>query len=320
MALTAVFPEQPSVDELPYVETIVDALGLTLHTYERRDQSLHDVQRWVDLFDGPVPLFMWPDAVTHYSTAHELGIRNTLNGAVAELVMDLRRYLFMHLVRRGKVSAALREIEMQRGTGTRRRTVVKEAASAFAPGWLRAASLQRRRPGSMGRVPAWLDADRANAATIAHTRAGGDPWDQLQLGAFLGPGLTVEANEVVQQVCGVRARYPWADVDLWEFFLSLPAEVKFPEIRSKALVRRLLRDRVPDEILDRNDKTVFNDSLMARVDYESLRRWLVGPTTHIAGVDYELLRDRIEAADMGLYEFQWARDLASVHAFLELFD
>jgi asparagine synthetase B (glutamine-hydrolysing) len=320
VALTAIFPEQPSVNELPYVETVVDALGLRLHTYEQRLQPLHDAQNWVDLFDGPVPLFMWPDTVTHYSTAHALGIRNTLNGGGAEIVMDLRRYLLAHLMRRGKLSAARREIERQLASGVGRRSVAREAASGFAPGWLRAAGLQRRLSGAIGHVPSWLDAGRVNAAVIGHTRAGGDPWDRLQISPLLGPIPTMEANEVVQQACGVRARYPWADVELWEFFLSLPAEVKFPGIGSKALVRRLLRGRVPDAILDRKDKTVFNDSLKARLDYAGLRRWLCEPPEHIAGVDYRILRDRLEAADMDLHEFLWARDLASVHAFLDLFD
>ena len=35
---------------------------------------------------------------------------------------------------------------------------------------------------------------------------------------------------------GVDVRRPFVDVDLWEFFLSLRAEVKFPDTRSKTLV------------------------------------------------------------------------------------
>ena len=45
-----------------------------------------------------------------------------------------------------------------------------------------------------------------------------------------------------------------ADIDLWEFFLSLPAGIKFPDYRMKGFVRNALRGDVPDEI-DRRDKT-----------------------------------------------------------------
>jgi Asparagine synthase len=116
----------------------------------------------------------------------------------------------------------------------------------------------------------------------------------------------------------VRTRRPWADVDLWEFFLSLPVETKFPDNESKTLVRRLLRGRVPTAILKRRDKTVFDESIMAHVDYQTLRRWLVQPEYRLTGVRYDLLEERLDRQSLDLSEFMWAKDLASVHAFLSL--
>ena len=130
----------------------------------------------------------------------------------------------------------------------------------------------------------------------------------------------MEAHEIIQEYFGVRSRHPWVDVDLWEFYLSLPAEQKFPDARSKGLTRRLLRGRVPDEILDRTEKTVFNDSFTARIDYDALSRWLVDPPVRLGGVDYEGLRDRLDARDLGVFDYIWAKDLASAHAFLASFD
>jgi hypothetical protein len=126
----------------------------------------------------------------------------------------------------------------------------------------------------------------------------------------------MEADDIVQEVCGVRTRRPWADVDLWEFFLRLPAEVKFPDTQSKGLVRRLLRGRVPDAILDRRDKTVFDESIVARIDYPTLRRWLIDPKDRLNGVRYDVLRRRLEQEDLSVGEFVRAKDLAGVHAFL----
>jgi hypothetical protein len=117
-------------------------------------------------------------------------------------------------------------------------------------------------------------------------------------------------------MCGIRVRRPWADVDLWEFFLSLPAETKFPDARRKALARELLRGRVPDVILDRKGKVVFDDSIMERIDYPALRRWLVDPPVRVRGVDYELLEKRLADEDFGVWDHIWAKDLAAVHAFV----
>jgi hypothetical protein len=121
---------------------------------------------------------------------------------------------------------------------------------------------------------------------------------------------------VCQAVCGVRARRPFADVDLWEFFLSLRADVKFPDTRAKRLLRQLLRGRVPDEILDRTDKTVFDDAVLANVDYATLRRLLVDPEHRIDGVDYETLGERLRGEKLGIVDYIWVTRLAAVHAFL----
>ena len=54
-------------------------------------------------------------------------------------------------------------------------------------------------------------------------------------------------------------------------FHLAPAEDKAPEHGRKKLVRKLLRGKVPDVILDRKHKTGFDESILARVDYDSLR-------------------------------------------------
>ncbi len=147
----------------------------------------------------------------------------------------------------------------------------------------------------------------------------GGRWAALQLASFAGTSPSMAAEEICQQVCGVRARRPWTDVDLWEFFLSLPAEVKHPHGPRKALVQQLLRGRVPDSILDRRDKTLFNESVLKTLDYETLGNLLSMGDHRVPGVDYEALKRRIAARDFSVVDFVWAKDLASVHAFLSLF-
>jgi hypothetical protein len=107
------------------------------------------------------------------------------------------------------------------------------------------------------------------------------------------------------------------DVDLFEFFLSLPAEVKFPDRGNKTLVRGLLRGRVPDEILNRRDKTVFDEALLERIEWATMRAVLVSPSYRVAGIDYELLASRLQQERFdSVQEYAWARNLTATHMFL----
>jgi hypothetical protein len=92
--------------------------------------------------------------------------------------------------------------------------------------------------------------------------------------------------------------------------------VKFPDTRTKTLLRRVLRGRVPDEILDRRDKTVFDEAMLANIDYATLRRLLVEPEHRFAGIDYDVLADRLRREEIGIVDYLWVTRLASVHAFL----
>jgi hypothetical protein len=162
-------------------------------------------------------------------------------------------------------------------------------------------------------VPDWIDPRRASEEEPVRVS---ERWRRGQLLAFIGPGIALEAEEVCQAVCGINARRPWTDVDLWELFLGLPAEQKFPDTRSKGLVRDLLRGRVPDEILDRTDKTVFDEAALAEIDYVTLRRYLVRPKVRVGGVDYGRLGVLLEGERLTRVDYAWARELAGVHAFL----
>jgi asparagine synthase (glutamine-hydrolysing) len=319
-AITAAYPDQPAVDESGYVRLVADRFGMPLHPYTPRASPMEDLQGWARLFDGLVPVFLATDAQVMFAAAVEHGYRHLLGGFGAELVVDMRHSLLAHLLVTGRPGHAARLSRLQLEKGARASAVGRQLLGAAIPRLAYAGYRRRVPPRGGSRVPPWIDVQRVNSKAVRETVAPRRRWREAQLGGFRGPGLSVEANEVVQEVCGVRVRRPWTDVDLWEFFLSLPADRKFPDVSTKGLVRRLLRGRVPDEILDRSDKTVFNESVSARVDYVELRRWLSDAPPLLDGVDYELLAKGLADEDMGVFEFLWARDLASVHAFVALWE
>jgi hypothetical protein len=184
-----------------------------------------------------------------------------------------------------------------------------------------AARYVRLRKRDHRQLPPWIDpaqmdglGSRPDLEVPARRR-----WLQAQLDPVTpGAAVTVEADELCAASCGVHVRRPLADVDLWEFFLSLPAEAKFPGFVAKGLLREVMRGRLPDAVLDRRTQTVFDAHVLAAADYESVERWIFGGDTRIEGVDYRLLRTRLEGRQLPVFELMWANDLARAHAFLEL--
>lgn len=317
-AISTVYPDQPAVDESFFIRAVADELGMPLHTYESTSRPTDRIVDWVRLVDSPIPVISLAETVEHLTLARQLGYRNTLTGEMAEFVFDMRRHLLGHLLTRGKLAAALRELAWRRAHGEPLRRQARVVARAFMPAayfvWRRNRATAHLGGGRESRRPRWLEADHMHPHLPVSGWAG---WRAEQLSPFQGPTLAFEADDAIQSLTGVSVRRPWADLDLWEFFLGLPAEVKFPRRGSKPLVRDLLRGRVPDVILDRQDKTIFNDAIFDRIDYGALGRWLIEPGDfRMPGVDYALLDERIRRRECDLWEFFWAKDLAAVHAFL----
>jgi asparagine synthase (glutamine-hydrolysing) len=311
-ALTVIYPDHPSVDERRYVEPLAARLGMPLHLYEQKSNALADLARWVALADSPYPAASLAHYAEDYGRVRELGFRRLLTGEHAEYVIAMQLFLLSHYLTRGRWAPARRELAARRARGWSWFSLVRLVLRSIAPDPVMNArhALGRHRALT---VPPWIDRRRVARDKSVSVR---ERWRRVQLTGFIGPGISLEAEEVCQAVTGVEARRPWTDVDLWEFFLSLSAEQKFPELRQKALVRKLLRGRVPDEILDRKDKTVFDAAALAQVDYATLRRYLVAPPHRLAGVDYDLLATRLDSERLSVVELGWARNLATAHAFL----
>lgn len=311
-ALTVVYPRYPSVDERRYVKPLAERFGLPLHMYEQETNALADIDRWVALTDSPYRSAALAQYAEDYERARALGFRTVLSGEHAEFVIGMEWSRIGHYATHGRISPLLREFRLRRAAGRSWWSIGRLLARSLAPDRVMDArrALERNR---FSTTPSWVD--RRGIAPVESV-AVRERWRRLQLTAFIGPGISLEAEEVCQAVTGVRSRKPWTDIDLWELFLRLPADQKFPDLQSKSLVRELLRGRVPDFILDRQDKTVFDEAGLANVDLERLRRHLSDPAIRIAGVDYRELQRRLDFGNLGTIDYGWARNLATVHAFL----
>ncbi len=315
-ALSMVFPDFPEVDESRYIQTVARRYALDLHTFQPSARPLDDIGDWVRLCDSPCPIHPPAEAAEYYRLARSLGYTNVVGGDLAEYGTAQRAGLLGHLVAKGRLRTVPAVIRSQRDIAISWLGIARQLLSPIVPRSMMAARRRMSVPGG----PAWLDEPRVRAANadavVAPLRR--YRWDQV--GFFVGPPIGNEADATVQAACGVLNRRPWVDVDLAEFFISLPAEIKYPDFRFKTFVKRLLRGRVPDEILDRTDKTYFNTRILGTIDWDSLRRWLVRPSYRMPGIDYDVLAEAIDRREFTIADFKWAVDLAKTHAFMALWE
>lgn len=313
-ALSVVYPDLPSVDERPYIEEVAAMLGLSLETYEETAREFDGIEEVVRIMSEPVPRYFVAEAAEHYRRARALGYRSLLTGELVEWVASRKDFFPSHLLLHGRWGALRRHLAAQRARGVRWRWLIRELAASFeAPVIQRWRALHGR---ARVPVPPWIDEGRFRRVAARHVVPARRRWLDLQVALFRGVGIPEQAQDAVQDWCGVRVRPLFGDVDVCEFFVSLPAERKFPETRRKGFIVRRMRGRVPDSILDRERKTVFNDAVLRRADYDAMKRFLVAPEIRLRGIDYETLADRLEAGAMDIVELEYTKNLAAIHAFL----
>ena len=317
-ALSAVFPDLSEVDERHYIELVAERFSIELQTYRPRARALDDVEEWCRRFGSPVPILSIPEVADAYSLARQHGYDNVITGEFAEFVFGNPIHAVSHHLSRGNWRALARFLTAERQRGTSVRNLAGQISETFVPGRLANWYLRQRGLDAPHRIPDWLDARKVNEVPFRSDLLppSRERWRRIQLAGTEGATISIEADEACAAMSGVTIRRPLADIDLWEFFLGLPAELKCPDLRFKSLVRGFLRGVVPDEILDRKRKTLFNDHVMTQIDYPALSRLLVKPRHRLPGVNYERLAERIQGQNFNRYDWFWAKDLAWIHAFL----
>lgn len=320
-SLTAVYPSYPAVDESSWTQMAADHLGMPLHRYEAEAASLDRVDWWVNVLDGPIDILSIPESAEAYGRARDLGARTVFSGEIAEMLFHCRGDLLTHLLSHGRARAAVREVRGQHEAGRSRRQIAMDIVRGLAPPLLRSAyrRIRGHAPRPPDWFPGWIDYSQVLARWRSRPSRPPGPrhrWKAFQVLPLTGPTVAFEADEICAATCGVDCRRPFADVDLWEFVLSLPAETKFPDRRTKPLLRRAMRGLLPDDLIDRRDKTYFTDFHLANAQYPELRRLLVDSDHRLDGIDYAQLEERLDGENMAITELQWARNVARIHAFL----
>ncbi|NED99649.1 asparagine synthase-related protein [Phytoactinopolyspora halotolerans] len=319
-AYTYVYPHQSTVDESPYTRAVAEQLGIPLKEFEVTSGPLDELDTWVALADGPWDSLPMATAAYGYRVAAGFGATQVLTGTLAEYVFTINSFLLGHLASHGRWRALADQMSKRRAAGMGRRRLARRLVWELTPapaGKFKAWAVRRR----SNFFPLWTDMTvvggyRYETALLNPVRK---RWTTPTLQAARGTTTTSEAMEICAAAEGVTVRQPLADRDLWEWFLRLPAEVKFPDTVPKSIVRRALRGRVPDTVLDRRDKTLFDEHVMDTVPWDRLRHYLSDTDYRMPGIDYAMLLDRVDRKALRPVELIWAYDLCGVHAFVKTF-
>ena len=315
-AMSAVFPQAPSVDESTFIEATAKYLDIEVTTYAPNRDRLDRLDMWVDRFDGPTyGVAIGPVSEMNDRTA-AAGYDTLLGGELAELVYDMREFALAGMLTRGRMGPLAEHMKGLRASGVKAGSIARLLVAGLVPARMGQAYTRRFRPPWL--PAAWLD--QSFMAGLEDRWAMGRPagrrWADIQLLYATGPSYPgLEITTVMGDTAGVRTRRPLTDRDVWEFFLSLPPEIKFPDANTKSLVRMILAGRAPDEVVWRTDKTVFDEDSLTRAEYPFLMGRL-GDGFRLPGVDYPELIRSLEARSMSMWELSMARILASIHSFI----
>ena len=319
-AYSAVFPAHPSTDESTYTAEVAAYLGIDVHMYEQQARPIDDLAEWVDLADGPWDSLPAPLLCEGYGMARRLGASTVMTGDLAEYVMTIRAGFLGHLLVSGRLGALRQQLGARRQEGRSRAALARQLARDLTPGALgaRYTGLARR---YSRLIPDWIRPEARGGSRLRTDLSSPlrERWRAPQLESTRGASATMEADEIFADRLGITVRRPFADRDLWEFLLSLRAEVKHPDPLPKSLLRNAMRGRLPDTILWRTDKTVFDEHMLDTAPYDQLLGWVDDSDYRMPGVDYPRLVEHIELRDLSSQDLMWAYDLARVHAFVSLF-
>ena len=319
-AYTAVYPRHGSVDESRYTDEIASFLSIDLQPFAPQAGFLDDIERWVDVADGPWDSLPMATALEGYRLAASMGAKQVLTGTLAEYAFTINRFILGHLLLRRRWEALGSLLSVRRAAGRSVLSLTKQLLYEITPSPLGKFWARMTRHKSNFHPP-WIDTavygGSRYVTTLMHPMR--RRWIEPTVQATRGTTSTQEAIEVCASTVGIVVRTPLADRDLWESFLSLPVEAKFPDLTPKSILRKAMRGRLPDSILDRRDKTVFDEHVLDSVPWPRIAELIDDPDYRMPGVDYAMLQDRIANRKARATEVVWAQDLATVHAFIKLF-
>ena len=286
------FPEFPDAAEEPYARAVASSAHAELEVVPGTAGPWHPEE---DLDLSVIPYLTPPAYTANAGLAHlaERGVAVALDGNDGDGVLGYPGREWGELLTTGEL---WRLWELGATYGVRR--LVRGVASDVLPPAV-LDTLRRRPPRAptyLGHIERYFDPalhERMRAADHERWRPPIREWRLRQL-RQVSPVTTVriEEHELRGARYGVDLRHPFADRNLVEFLVSLPASIKSDPMRAKALLRDALAGHAPDEVVQRSEKPGYLSVLERRVDRGRCLDWVKESGIRLPFVNYEnLFRD-----------------------------
>ena len=319
-AFTCAYDEGPAYDERPYVRAVCEVTGAQSHVVVPAGDDFWPVfDRLAHVQDEPTA---GPGLYSQWKVmelAHEKGLKVLLDGQGGdETLAGYYRYLpirMRDLIAGGDFGGFAAML----GPVTERLGLSTTLALTFEPWLPKAMIAPLRRQFGQGKDRVLGPVLRAAhlARTPRPTADNGFPtalgrqlaFDTLQR---LLPSL-LRYEDRNSMAFSIETRLPFLDYRLVEFAFALPDEQKLDGVRTKAIERRALADRIPKRVLERTDKMGFETPadvwMRGRYASEVRRRLLLTGPLH-EWVDVGEMRTQLEEylagrRAIGLQVWRW---------------
>jgi asparagine synthase (glutamine-hydrolysing) len=307
---SAVFPDDPDLDESERIDLVARHLGLSSTKIHIRPGgalalSLDYLEAWELPVGGPGYLIEQPLLVR----AAEDGVGVVFDGQGGDEVFGLAPYLVADRLRQGRVLSSRQMLRLFPGAERRSPEANQRMWRAFAVNGAvpyRLHRAVRRARGPDRHAPRWLSKESARLYFDRH-----DPWSWKRTRGV--PRWWAHHAYLVSRaredyggsdyfrrraiMAGLEARSPLMDVELVELALRIPPEFFLDPQFDRPLMRAALKGRLPDQVRlhDRKSNLLsFYHRGLTGPDLGLIRR-LLGPEAEVSAyVNREVVRDLLD--------------------------
>lgn len=260
---TAYYEGAGNVDERPYIDYVLRRYPqIEAHYISPTDKDVAAaLERIVWMMDAPLPSSSYISQYFVMQLAAEHGVKVVLDGQGSDEIMGGYMHSLYRVIadslRSGKIGEACSEWRAHShrqsyGTGKQLNVLAKSILTALRDEpQLYALELQRTYP--------WIFTTPASSVPLRLEMPSGS-----RLNAFLYNLIHVtllptllHTEDLNSMAFSIESRVPFLDHRLVQFCFSLPNSHKVYRGETKRVLRAGMRGIVPDEVLDRKDKTGF---------------------------------------------------------------
>ncbi|HZR23166.1 MAG TPA: asparagine synthase-related protein [Vicinamibacterales bacterium] len=271
-----VFPDDPEADERPYLDAVDSKWQLPSHrfvaTVDDIDAIRAHVARRLDVADAPADLGVVP---IRQAVASQRG-RVLLSGVGGDHGFGGSLFHYAEHIRSGEWRAWWHQLRADRQVsdmGFSLRNVAMHSLLPLVPRSIKDATRPiAQRLGWPGGAPPWIRSDfaarvalgdRLRYRTTPSNSARADVCESF-VHAWMPWGL--EKLDHAGAEFGVEDRHPFLDRRLVEFAIGIPESQRWSGTKTKFVLRRAMRDLLPETVYDRTDKGDFTGAVARAVD------------------------------------------------------